>query len=938
MRKRTLKRILMVLMAVALIAPTILASVSVRAEDEDNPYVDVYGDEDPDPAPAPDPDPAPEPQDDPMPDPDPAPDPDPDPQEGTGFIDPVLPPDPQPDPPVIKAEMHISANPPSASFGTVNPGQSATTTITVSESGNEGANLQWYEVDNDNFFSVTAPSQTLLMPGDSVDFILTLNPNLSPGNYSGSMSFVGSDAAGNQSTDSVQVTATVQDNPPHVDSVTVSPGSASIKKGGFATFSATVRGTNLPSTDVTWHVRGNGSGDTAVDENGRVTIGADETAGQVAVVAVSVVDPGVEGQAMINVQSDPKTHYVSVSAGPGGTASGGGTVKEGESITVYASPNSGYTFKGWYGSDGSFLSNKKNLTIDHVYDDISLNAQFSASSAVVITNSSPGCGGETSGDGTYAVGSSVTVKANPYNGYTFKYWKMNDSVVSRDKNFKISNLNGEYRLYAIFERNRFTVTTGVSPSGAGAVDGAGTYDPGKDVTLKAYAASGYRFTGWYINYQLQSSSDTFTISGINSDYNVTAVFEKRGSAAYVMTSTAGSGGTITPAVSAPVPEGSNVSYTITPNAGYYISDVKIDGVSIGAVPIYAFTNVQANHKIEAFFAKKDANKGSKTSDQSDATTGKTMDQARDALNDASKSELDEMKQDAAETKLNTDMDQMTGVLQKYNMTPEEAYLHFNDDIGAEMFLEAFKDGYISMALNNDYSFDNEVNKSGEGVIYAQRPAITNMEEVYDSIVTDTEALGTLEGIPLSMNIDVTNMTGITNEEDLKAIQDLAKAENLAIDNTFDITILKTYDGVTDHITEMGADAEFSLKVPASLSTRGARVKILHVHDGEAEILDNLSTAADEARFRTNKLSTFAMAYETTNSFDAGKITGEQGKIYVDKINDELPAARGPRASKAVVIVLICVIALCVAVVAIMLTVNNKGSKKKGPRAGDPKTS
>ena len=916
MKKRTLRRIMMVFLAFALILPTLLSSTafSVNAEDED-PYVDVY--DDPDPAPDPDP----EPQQDPDPEP---------------IIDPVLPPDPDPAPdpaPVIKAEMKIAASPTSASFGTVQQGQASSLTITVSESGNEGANLQWYEVDNDDFFSVTAPSQTLLMPGDSVVFTLNLKSDKDPGSYSGSISFVGSDAAGNQSTAAVTVTATIQGSPtPHVDSVTISPGSAVVKQGGSIRFSAKVIGSDLPSTAVTWVVRGMGSAGTQIDENGLLTIGSDEDAGSVGVIATSVVDPNAQDQATVTIQKDSKTHYVSVTAGQGGTVSGGGTVAEGSSVTVYASPNAGYSFKGWYGDDGSFLSNQANLTINRVYDDISLNAQFTRSNATIVTYASPGEGGSTSGDGTYNVGSSVTVKASANNGYSFKYWQMNNKVVSRDKNYTITNLNGDYKLYAVFERNRYTVTTGVAPSGAGAVDGAGTYDPGKDVTLKAYAESRYRFVGWYSNYQLLSSSDTYTISKISSDYNVTAVFEKRGAKSYVMTSTAGTGGKITPAVSAPVPEGSNVTYTITPDAGYYISDVKVDGASVGAVAIYGFTNVQANHKIEAFFAKKNENKGSKSAEET--TTGKTMDEARKDLDNASKEELAETQKDIVDTKLNTDMDQLTGVLQKYNMTPEEAYLHINDDIGAQMFLDAFKDGYIQMVLNNDYSFDGVFNKTNDAVIYDSKPAIANMEEVYDSIVTDTEAIGTLEGVPLMLNIDVTDMTGITSTDDMNAIQQLAKGENLAIDNTFDITILKTYEGVTSHITEMGADAEFVLKTPEFLKNSGKRIKIIHVHDGEAELLDNLSTNPEEVRFRTNKLSSFAMAYEADSSFDAGKLTGEQGKIYVDKVNDELPAAKAPGSSKAVIVILIIVIVVCVAVVVTMIALN--GKNKSGGH-GKPKT-
>jgi hypothetical protein len=48
--------------------------------------------------------------------------------------------------------------------------------------------------------------------------------------------------------------------------------------------------------------------------------------------------------------------------------------------------------------------------------------------------------------------------------------------------------------------------------------------------------------------------------------------------------------------------GSSQTYTITPNAGYYVADVKVDGKSKGAVSAYTFNFISANHTIEATFS------------------------------------------------------------------------------------------------------------------------------------------------------------------------------------------------------------------------------------------------------------------------------------------------------------------------------------------------
>ena len=40
---------------------------------------------------------------------------------------------------------------------------------------------------------------------------------------------------------------------------------------------------------------------------------------------------------------------------------------------------------------------------------------------------------------------------------------------------------------------------------------------------------------------------------------------------------------------------------MTPNSGYHVSNVLVDGTSVGAVSTYTFTSVTANHTIAASF-------------------------------------------------------------------------------------------------------------------------------------------------------------------------------------------------------------------------------------------------------------------------------------------------------------------------------------------------
>ena len=72
---------------------------------------------------------------------------------------------------------------------------------------------------------------------------------------------------------------------------------------------------------------------------------------------------------------------------------------------------------------------------------------------------------------------------------------------------------------------------------------------------------------------------------------------------YTIKATAGSGGSISPSGNVSVREGGDQTFTITPDKGYAVSNVKIDGKRIGAVKSYTFENVRRTHTIEVIFVK-----------------------------------------------------------------------------------------------------------------------------------------------------------------------------------------------------------------------------------------------------------------------------------------------------------------------------------------------
>ncbi|PKM72103.1 MAG: hypothetical protein CVU91_10225 [Firmicutes bacterium HGW-Firmicutes-16] len=71
--------------------------------------------------------------------------------------------------------------------------------------------------------------------------------------------------------------------------------------------------------------------------------------------------------------------------------------------------------------------------------------------------------------------------------------------------------------------------------------------------------------------------------------------------AHTISVTAGKGGSISPKGAVSVADAEDQTFTITPESGYEIFEIKVDGTSIGAPSSYTFTKVTDNHTIYAVF-------------------------------------------------------------------------------------------------------------------------------------------------------------------------------------------------------------------------------------------------------------------------------------------------------------------------------------------------
>ncbi|HLL15811.1 MAG TPA: Calx-beta domain-containing protein [Pyrinomonadaceae bacterium] len=221
-----------------------------------------------------------------------------------------------------------------------------------------------------------------------------------------------------------------------------------------------------------------------------------------------------------------QSYTITVSASPsaGGTVAGGGTFAAGNSRTVTATANSGYTFSNWT-ENGNVVSTSASYTFT-LNSNRTLVANFSLVNYTISLSASPTASGTVSGGGTFAAGSSRTVTATPNNGYTFSNWTEGGSVVSSSASYNFT-LNSNRNLVANFAVNpvSYTLSVNASPSAGGTVSGGGTFAAGTSVTAVASANSGYSFVNWTEGGSVVGSSASYTFT-LNSNRNLVANFSQ----------------------------------------------------------------------------------------------------------------------------------------------------------------------------------------------------------------------------------------------------------------------------------------------------------------------------------------------------------------------------------------------------------------------------
>jgi hypothetical protein len=296
------------------------------------------------------------------------------------------------------------------------------------------------------------------------------------------------------------------------------------------------------------------------------------------------------------------TLIISASEGSNGTINPSGTVQVlyGNSQTFTFNPSSGFHVLN-YTVDGVINTSAASYTFTNVIANHTISVSFAPDSLNIIA--SAGIHGNIIPSGTVRVGYATS---QPFSivsdtGYHVFDLSVDGISVGRLQNYTFTSVIIDHTISASFAIDTLTITATAGTHGSISPSGSVNVLFGANQPFSVNPEIGYHISDLIVDGISIGSPSSYTFNNIRSNHSISASFSIN---TYTINSTAGLHGTITPNGAVSATYGSSSTFTITPDLGYHINVVNVDGVPviIDTTHTYTFTNISADHTIDASFS------------------------------------------------------------------------------------------------------------------------------------------------------------------------------------------------------------------------------------------------------------------------------------------------------------------------------------------------
>lgn len=293
------------------------------------------------------------------------------------------------------------------------------------------------------------------------------------------------------------------------------------------------------------------------------------------------------------------THNITASAGSGGsvTPTGITTVNEGTNLTINIIPATGYRISEVL-ADGVSAGSVSSYSFTNILSDHSVSATFELLTFTLTSEAAAGGSISPSGVLTLNYGSSRTYSISPNTGYQISGVLVDNVFVGTPTIYSFSNITASHTIAASFSLITNTIIASAGTGGTISPPGNVTVYYGTNQTFTISANTGYHVSDVKVDNVSVGAVSSYNFANVTAGHSISVTFSPY---VYTITSSAGTGGSISPSGNISVNHSSGSTFTISPDFGFQVSDVKVDEVSAGAVSTYTFSNISSGHTISATF-------------------------------------------------------------------------------------------------------------------------------------------------------------------------------------------------------------------------------------------------------------------------------------------------------------------------------------------------
>lgn len=320
-----------------------------------------------------------------------------------------------------------------------------------------------------------------------------------------------------------------------------------------------------------------------------------------------------QGPATIQANYLLRTYTLNVSddgtAGASTIPAGDQEVDHGVAEAVEAVEPEGYSFTGWtvdYGSGVAFddpLAAATNVTLTGGDAGIQANFVLNTYTLTAITDGTPDAGVSPSIPVVVNHGQGRSILASPPEGYNFDYWTTisGTGVSFTDSTSALTRAtltDGNAVIEANFKIKTYTVTATAGENGAITPEGDSEVEHGSDIVYTFTPDEGYEVEDVLVDGVSIGAADNYTFTEVTEPHTIEVSFTLK---TYIISPSTGLNGNINPATDTLAVHGSDVVFSFTPDEGYEVEDVLVDGISQGPSEDYTFIDVTEPHTIEVSF-------------------------------------------------------------------------------------------------------------------------------------------------------------------------------------------------------------------------------------------------------------------------------------------------------------------------------------------------